>query len=428
MALSPVDWFYLLTTLLLLLLSGYFSSAEIGLLSVNRFRVHQLAEDGSARAALLQRLIQQPQRPLTVILILITTLNYLNESLVTEWLHIRHGFPEWVPFVSLLVLVLILAEITPINYAAANPEIVALGSAPIIERASRLLRPLVSVFTSVANYILRLFGGKPPLRPFVTGEEVRTIVDIETERGVLEEEEKELIHSIFDFSDTVVREVMVPRIDIIAVSEDTTLAAVIETTIDHRFSRLPVYQGNIDHIVGLVHVKELLPYELRQDTGGPVAQVMHPAAFVPETKSVSALLREFRESKQTLAIVLDEYGGTAGLVTVEDLLEEIVGEIYDEYDLEQKTIEWIDRNTVVVDAKIPIDEADELLDHELPRGEYDTIGGLMYSRFGDVPSRGEAVDFEGFRFIIEHLDGHRIIRVRIIRLPAEDGSASDLQP
>lgn len=415
--LQPIEWFYVLAAIVLLLLSGLFSAAEIGLLSVNRFRVHQLAEEDAPRAKLLQRLLQHPSRSLTVILVLITGINYLNESLTTSWLHGLRHLPEWVPFTLLLVLVLICSEVTPINYAAANPESVATRTARLIAGASVLLYPLVFVFTAIANVVLRFFGGEPREKPLVTGEEVRTIVDIETERGVLEEEEKELIHSIFEFSDTIVREIMVPRIDIVAVSDTTSIAEVIDITIARRFSRIPVYHESIDHIIGLVHVKDLLRYELHEHSDMAITNAMRPATFVPETKRVSELLREFRESKQTLAIVLDEYGGTSGLVTVEDLLEEIVGEIYDEYDVEQITVEWVNPQVLVVDGKLSVYEAGELLHHELPEGEYDTVGGLLYSRFGDVPAQGETIEIDGYTFIVDRLDGHRIAKVRIILPP-----------
>ncbi len=417
---QPGDWAFIATALLLLLLAAVFSAAEIGLLSVNRFRVHQLAEGGSVRARLLERLLKQPSRLLTAILLIITALNYANESLVTYWLGELHGLPEWVPFTSLLVLVLIIAEVTPISYAAANPEIVATRLASLLTGVMVLFRPVVNVVNSVANSVLRALGGELRIRPLVTEGEVRTIVDIETERGVLEEEEKELIHSIFEFSDTIVREIMIPRIDIAAVSEDDSIAHAIDVIIARHFSRLPVFQGNMDHISGLVHAKDLLPYLIRRETHLPVRAVMHAITFVPETKRVSELLHELRETKQALAIVLDEYGGTAGMVTVEDLLEEIVGEIYDEYDAVTAPVEWLDPRTVVLDGKLSVDEVSDLLDFELPRGEYDTIGGFLYSRFGDVPARGESIMEEGYTFAVERLDGHRITKVRIITPPAEE--------
>jgi len=419
MGLDSLDWSFIIISLVLLLLAAIFSAAEIGILSANRFRVHQLAEDGSPPARLLERLLDNPSRMLTVILILITAINYVNESSITYWLHTVRHLPEWIPFVSLLVLVLIFAEVTPISYAAANPETVATGLAPLIGLSTRALQPVVAVFTAFSGLVVRLLGGEARPRPLVTGEEVMTIVEMETERGVLEQEERELIHSIFEFSDTVVREIMRPRIDIAAVSETTPLSDAIDLCVTHHFSRLPVYQGNLDHIVGLVHAKDLLPHQIRGELAVPVGAVARPATFVPETKRISELLRELRETKQTLAIVLDEYGGTAGLVSVEDLLEEIVGEIYDEYDVVQASVEWPDPRTVIVDGMLSIDEVEELIGHELPHGEYETIGGFLYSRFGDVPARGESFTEDGFEFVAERLDGHRITKVRIV-LPADD--------
>lgn len=418
------DWLLLIASLVLLALSAIFSGAEIAILSANRFRIHQQAEDGNGRAQLLQRLLANPSRMLGVVLILITAINYINESLVTFWLHHQRGLPEWIPFFSLLVLVLIFAEVTPISYAAANPEAYATVVAPLIALCTRVMQPVVAGFSALANGMVRALGGEARAKPLVTGEEVMTIVDMETERGVLEEEEKELIHSIFEFSDTIVREIMRPRIDMIAVADTAGVAQAVERIATHRISRLPVYQGSIDHIVGVVHAKDLLPYQIRRALDVPVREAMRPAVFVPETKRVSELLREMREAKQTLVIVLDEYGGTAGMVTIEDLLEEIVGEIYDEYDLVQADIEWLDDRTVVVNGKVLIDELNELFDHAFPPGEYDTVGGFLYSRFGDVPARGERFTEDGYEFVVERVDGHRISQVRVIAPAPPAGGAS----
>lgn len=413
MDIHPVEWLYLLITLLLLACSAIFSAAEIGLLSVNRFRVHQLAESGSHTAKILCRLLQQPAHVLTAILIGITALNYANEALATYWLHTQRGLPEWVPFLTLLLLVLLFAEVTPISYAAANPEIVAMRVTRMVAGLTRVLRPLIAGITVIANGVVRMVGGEPRPRPLVTGEDVLTIVDMETERGVLEEEEKALIHSIFEFTDTIVREIMVPRIDISAVNDGMEVAAAIDLFVTEHYSRLPVYQGNLDHIVGIVYAKDLLLYQVRGDTNRPIRDAIRPATFIPETKRVSELLQEFRESKQTIAVVLDEYGGTAGLVTMEDLLEELVGEIYDEYDVEQPAVEWLDSHVVIVDGMVPVDEVGALIGHDLPLGDYDTVGGLLYSRFGDVPARGESLVIDRYLLAVERLEGHRITKVRI---------------
>ena len=425
MTIEPTDWLFIVISTAMLLLSATFSAAEIAILSANRFRVRQLADDGSRRARLLQRLLDHPARMLTVILIFITAINYANESLVTYWLHNLNGLPEWVPFLSLLVLVLIFAEVTPITYAAANPELTSTALAPLINVSIKLLQPLVTVLTAFSNMLVRLFGGEPQPRPLITGQEVLTIVDMEMERGVLEEEEGEMIHSIFEFSDTIVREIMRPRIDIVAVSDTATISHAIDLCIDHHYSRLPVYQGNLDHMIGMVHAKDMLPHQIRNETEVAVREVMRPAPFVPETKHISELLREFRETKQTLAIVLDEYGGTAGLVTVEDLLEEIVGEIYDEYDVVQPDVEWLDPHTVIINGKLLIEEVEDLLGHELPHGEYDTIGGMIYNHFGDVPTCGEHFFVDGYEFTVEQLDGHRIVKVRVQLPPGEEKNLAE---
>jgi CBS domain containing-hemolysin-like protein len=251
------------------------------------------------------------------------------------------------------------------------------------------------------------------MQPHLSTGEIRSLMSEEGQHSALDDDEREMIQSIFSFHDTAVREIMVPRIDISAISDDMTIDDAIALTVEHTFTRLPVYQGSLDHMVGMVHARDLLPFLAAGDLDQPVRNAMRGATFVPETKLISELLREFRETKQTLAIVLDEYGGTAGLVTVEDLLEEIVGEIYDEFDIEAPPIEWIDARTVIVDGKLAIDTAGELIDATLPEGEYDTVGGLLYSRFGDVPARGESIDIDGVRLTVERLDGHRITKVRI---------------
>lgn len=222
-----------------------------------------------------------------------------------------------------------------------------------------------------------------------------------------------MIHSIFEFSDTVVREIMRPRIDIIAAPEYAPIGDVIDLISEHHVSRLPVYQGSLDHVVGLLYAKDLLPRQIRGEMDVPVREVMRPAIFVPETKHISELFHEMRVQKQTLVIVIDEYGGTAGLVTMEDLLEEIVGEIYDEYDVVQPAIEWLDDRTVLVEGTVTMSELDELFDHAFPEGEYDTVSGFIYTHFGDVPTPGESFLEDGYTFIVDKLSGHRIKKVRI---------------
>jgi CBS domain containing-hemolysin-like protein len=230
-----------------------------------------------------------------------------------------------------------------------------------------------------------------------------------------------MIHSVFEFNDTVVREVMVPRPDMVVVEEQTPLSEVLEMVVERGFSRIPVYRGDVDHVVGLLYAKDILarlkPSGIAQSV--TAGEIVRPATFVPETKRISELLREMQQRKFHLAIVFDEYGSPTGLVTLEDLIEEIVGEIVDEYDTEEPQVEVIDANTVRVNARLPIDEVKELLDADLSDGEWDTVGGLVISQLGRVPVPDETVTFEGLQFTTERVEGHRILTVRIHRAPLD---------
>ncbi len=236
-----------------------------------------------------------------------------------------------------------------------------------------------------------------------------------------------MIHSIFEFGDTVVREVMRPRVDIVAVPAEATVNGAVGLMAEHGHSRLPVFEGTIDHIVGVVYMRDLIPALRQGRLEQPVSEVRRPAFFIPESKKVDELFKEMQQRKISMAIVLDEFGGTAGLVTVEDLLEEIVGEIQDEYDLEEKPIQLLDANTILVNARIHIEEVNELLGTRLPKDEVDTVAGLVYSLFGRVPAQGEKVTLPGVELKVEKTLGQRITRVRITRTtPAPQEEAAPL--
>ena len=431
---TAYDWRVLATLVVLLGLSGFFSASEIGLLSAGKYRLRRLAAEGSWSGRLVVGLLERPTMMLTAVLVTITGLNYAAEAIATSWaMHPERLGMRWGPvaaIAALTVIVLIFSEVTPISYAAANPARVArLAAGPVWVLVWVLWLP-VKLITAVAHSLVRLAGGATQ-RPdqVVTEEELRTIVEMEAERGGIEPEEKEMIHSIFEFGDKVAREIMVPRPDMVMVERGATVKEAVKLAIEHRLSRLPVYDGDPDHIVGVVHAKSLLPYLHDQRMDEPVERAMRRPAFIPERKRVSELLGEFRKRKQSLAIVVDEYGGTSGLVTVEDLLEEIVGEIYDEYDVEQASAQRVDETTVVVDGKLSIDEANQLEGILLPEGDYDTVAGLIYDRLGAIPQLGARVQTEGLALTVEGLDGRRVTRVRITRkqsLPApEEPSASD---
>ena len=255
-------------------------------------------------------------------------------------------------------------------------------------------------------------------------DEIRHLVDIAEEEEEIEEDERELIHSIFEFGDTVVREVMVPRPDMITIPSDATLDDALKTIVKAGYSRIPLYEGDNDNIVGVLYAKDLLKrvHESRRDT--KVSVIGRSPTFVPEQKKVAELLREMQEQRVHMAVVVDEYGGTAGLVTIEDLIEEIVGEIVDEYDQEEPLVEPIDEDTIRVDAKMPIDEVNELLHAELPHEEWYTVGGLVFGLTGRVPTQGERVKFDSLEFMTERVTGRRIQKVVITKLPPEPEPAT----
>jgi len=357
-------------------------------------------------------LLARPSLTLGAILVTITTVNYSAEAVAANWV-IGRDLPLWMAIAGAALLVLVFSEVVPISYAAANPERVARAVVVPVRLVTWVLSPLARVAGFIAEQLAYLLGGGPtPERPISEGE-IRAIVDIQAETGSLEEEEKVMIHQIFEFGDTVAREVMVPRTDMFAIPHDATAADAGRGATEHRISRMPVYGENLDDIVGTVHVKDVIPLLAAQQGGTPVTTVMRQPMFVPETKKLSDLLTEFRRTRRTLAIVLDEYGGTAGLVTLEDLLEEVVGDIYDEYDVIRPSVERL-ADGVMLDGRLGVEEASEALGVELPEGEYDSVAGLLYARLGVMPRLGDEVAIAGLRLAVAELDGHRITRVRAV--------------
>jgi len=429
------DWDAVLTLVVLLGLSAFFSAAEIGLLSAGKYRLRQLGEEGSWSGRVVVALLDRRTTMLTAILVTITGLNYTAEAVATTWaVQPAHLGPRWGPMAAiaaLSVIVLIFTEMTPISYAAANPSRVSrLAAGPVWLLTWALWLP-VKIITVLANGLVRVAGGVTH-RPadVVTEQELRTIVDLEAERGGIEPEEKEMIHSIFEFGDKVAREIMIPRPDMILIERTGTVREAAQLAVERRKSRLPVYDGDPDHIVGVVHVKSLLAYLRDHQLDVPVERVMRPPAFIPETKRVSELLTDLRQQKQALAIVVDEYGGTAGLVTLEDLLEEIFGEIYDEYDVEHIPAQRVDDRTWVVDGKLTIDDANDLGGVELPQGDYDTVAGFIYDRLGVIPHPGDRVETDTMVLVVKELAGRRVTKVRMTHkeppaeAPAGEGEQS----
>jgi CBS domain containing-hemolysin-like protein len=406
----------LVAVVVLIALSGFFAMSETALTRTNKVRAIALEEEGDKRAGTLARLVEHPERFLNPVLFLVLTTQLVAATLVAYLADKQFG--PWGLAVATafeVVVIFVFAELAPKTWAVQHPDRAALAVARPIAALVRfpLLRGISRALIWLSNVIIPGKGLKEG--PFVSEEELLAMADVAVEEDVIEREERALIHSIIEFGDTVVREVMVPRPDMVTVAAGTSVRDVMEIAIAAGYSRIPAFEQGIDDIVGIVYVKDLIRAQ-RDDADRPVRELLRPAKFVPETKHVSELMREMQAEKFHMAIVVDEYGGTAGLVTLEDLIEELVGEIVDEYDVEEPSIEPLPDGDVRVNGRMPIDEVNELTHAHLPEGDWDTVAGLVFNLLGHVPTEGEAVEFNGHRLRAEKVQGRRIGRVRITRL------------
>ncbi|MHB8840576.1 MAG: hemolysin family protein [Candidatus Aquicultor sp.] len=404
-------------------LSALFTAIRSAIRSVSRIRIGYLVEQDVRGSKELDSLLMHPGRILSSLLLIDDTVNIAAVSLATILTsQYIQSLALLVTILVMLFMILVFGEIVPRTFGTRYAEYIALRTAPFLNALSKILNPVTSIFISSANVFVRLFGGKPIKElPVVTEEEMLGMISAgEEQGGVIEEEEKELIHSIFEFGDTIVREVMVPRMDMVAVSIDAPIEEVLSLVIREGHSRIPVYEETVDNVVGVIYAKDLLIHMSKGRIDIPLRQLMRPAYYVPESKKVDELLRELQKKRLHIAVVVDEYGGTAGLVTIEDLLEEIVGEIFDEYDLEETLVEFIDERTIRMDARVNIDEANEMLNTNLSRDNVDTIGGFVYSLVGRIPTAGETVRFEDLTFKVEKVIGRRISKILVTREEATE--------
>ena len=430
-------WPEIVALILLVGAAAFFAASEAAIVAMNRLRARALSEKHIRGGKGLQRLLSDRNRTLTSVLIGSTFVLLAADSLATA-LFIHLEIPNAVIWATIVmtVVILLFGEILPKTVAVGAGDRMALRLAPILAVVTRVVSPLTTLFLWVTDGLIRLFGGTPNVGPYVTEEDIKTLVNVGVEQNVLEEGERELIHSIIQFGDTIVREVMTPRIDMVTVAETSSPRRALDLVIAEGYSKIPVYEETIDKITGVVHDRELL-IALSNGTIATVSlrTLMRPVEHVPENKRVSELLREMQRGKFSLAIVLDEYGGTAGLVTMEDLLEEIVGEIRDEHDEgEEEAIRKIGDDEAVVEAGTNIEDVNAALDLDLPHEDFETIGGYTVGLFGRLPHEGEEIDAgEGVRLRVDRTRGRRILAVRIFsngkahpEVPGE--RVSDAQP
>ncbi len=414
---------------LLFFFSIVLAAAETAFLRMSRVKALALEEQGEKRASRLVRMLERPERTVNAV-----TLLALAAQLITSYLLgiLFGGSGLWIVALTLVLNVIVFfvfAEAAPKTWAVEHTEQAALRTSGFLRFVTDF-PPIRVIVRGLLGFVNTILPGKGLKKgPFVTEEEIRQMADVAAEEAAIETSERELIHSIFEFGDTVVREVMLPRPDMIAVEADATVDEGIALAISAGKSRLPAFDDSTDNIVGLVFLKDLVARSTSGEGSEPVRGSLRQPHYVPESKRVAELLREMQTEKFHMAIVLDEYGGTAGLITMEDLLEEIVGEITDEYDVEEPQIERLPDGRLRVPGRTPIDEVNELLDVDLPSEEWDTVGGLVFNALGHVPVEGECCRSTGAEFCAERVQGRRIVSV-LIRLlepheiPADDEKAA----
>ena len=431
--------------LVLVLLHAFFAAGQVAIISIRKSRLSQLVEEGHREAGWAADLAEDATRLLSTTQLALKLLSFLVVALTAAiyadplagWLGglnppwpapVSHSAAIGLITLGLALVVLTFGELIPKEVAAHNPEPFALWAVYPMRAVAFVASPLARVVVAVSRLLTGLSGETPPGLPFITEEEIKTLVDAGEEGGVIEEDEKRMIYSIFEFGDTLAREVMVPRIDVVAIEVNSRLSEALDVAIQAGHSRIPVYEETIDNIIGMLYAKDLLRYWCQPAPGKnnfddlKLGDILRDVFYVPETKKVDELLQELQQRKVHIAVVVDEYGGTAGLVTIEDILEEIVGEIQDEYDTDEEAfVEVINPDEIIFNGRIGVDDVNQMLNIELPTDSGDTLGGLMYSRLGRVPAVGDKARIRDVELSVLAVAGRRIKKVKVTRLPEEGG-------
>lgn len=412
----PDHLFWELILLLFLVgCSAFFSSSETALISLSKIRLRGMIEDDVKNAKLISNLVDNPNRLIGAILIGNNVVNIGASALATSIAIDLYGSKgTLISTVAMTLLILIFGEVTPKSLAAQFSEQASIKVAKPLYVLTIILKPVVTVLTFLTNGLVRLLGGtKTGIQPLITEDELKTIVNVSHEEGLLEGDERQMIYNVFEFGDSQAKDVMTPRTNMAAVSINSTYRDLVEFLKEENFSRIPVYEEDIDDIVGIMHVKDLILYVDNKDNFN-LTDILRPAYFTYEFKSTAELFDDMRLNRIPVAVVLDEYGGTAGMVTTEDLVEEIVGEIKDEYDEEHEDIEVIKEDEYLVDGSTKLDLLNEMIGTNIESEDFDSIGGFVIGILDRFPEENEVVEYENIKFIVEKIEKNRIEKMRIL--------------
>ena len=433
---EPINFFGLLAVILLVMTNGFFVAAEFSLVSVRRTRIAELVGQGHVAAKSVQKAIENPDRVIAATQLGITLaslgLGWIGEPALAGLLlpvvelfpqsvqaGISHSISAGIAFALITFMHVVVGELAPKSIALQDPEHTSLMVAQPTLWVEWIFKPAIWLLNGTGNLLLRMVGVNPASGHQLAHsvEELKMLVTASAEGGVVESAESEMLHAVFDFGELLVRQVMLPRTEVVAVDANTPIDELLDLVTQNTFTKLPVYEEDLDQILGILHVKDLLRAMKQPEQPGCTARTLaREAIFVPETISVNALLHRFRQERQHIAIVLDEYGGTAGLVTLEDLLEEIVGEVSDPFDKSTPEIQKLPDGTVMIDGLALTEEVNEQLGLSLDNPHYDTIAGYMLGRLGRIPRIGDVIEQDGIQLRVEAMDKLRIARIVLKRI------------
>lgn len=435
-------WIYIILLLFLILTNAFFAMSELAVISLNDGKLKKMASNGDKKAKILVKLTEEPSKFLATIQVGVTISGFLASAVaadtfteyIVDFFRNYNVNPSTVKAISLVVITfllsyftLVLGELVPKRLAMQNYEKISFRVARLLSIIYKIEKPLVALLSASTNGILRLLGIDPNQRQEeVTEEEIRMMIDVGNESGTIEQSEKDMIHNIFDFDDRIVDEIMTHRTEITAIDIDTTLNEIIDIALEEGYSRIPVYDDDLDNIVGILYIKDLLKLVLEQSTENfRVTDYMRSALYIPETNRCKDLFHEFQKSKIQMAVIVDEYGGTSGIVTMEDLIESIVGNIQDEYDDEEEEITFISDNLYKIDGMFALDKIERIFNIRFSEDEdydYDTISGYITGYLGRIPSKDEhpVVTVDNVDFTVLNVEEHRITAVQALIKPVEN--------